>query len=305
MQLDNEDLMGLGFCIFLLVTPVIFQQSTNYVANTMVKDRETKMKESLKIMGLEPWLYGLSILFQRSIWNIVPSFFVTLFLGLFNKDVYNTGVYVQIFFMLFFFGLGSCAFTMFVQNFFKDSKLVVMVLPFMFFIPTGVAMTIMLGPILTYDQNDWIQYLYFLPNFPFTVILVNVLGVDLAVEPFTASTAGAWVFLILQAPVWFLIHLYVEAIKKDAYGVARGYCFCLKSCRRSVEQDPAASALNSSARSIEMAASSRSEKVHEDEEFAYKRIGTEKIRATDPIQLKRVTMKFGSFTAVDRMSLSV
>ena len=44
---------------------------------------------------------------------------------------------------------------------------------------------------------------------------------------------------------------------------------------------------------------------NEDDEFIFRRIGTEKIRNADPIQLKRVTMKFGSFTAVDRMSLSI
>ena len=223
---------GLGFCIFLLVVPIVFQQSTNYIANTMVKDRETKMKESLKIMGLEPWIYGLSILFQRGLWNIIPSFFVTLFMGIFNKGTYEISDFFSLFFMLFFFGMGCCAFTIFIQNFFKDSKLIVMVLPFLFFVPTGIAMTIMLGPVLTNEQNDWIQYLYFLPHFPLTVLMVTVLGVDLPIEPFKASTGGAWVFLILQLPLWFLAHLYVEAVKKDAYGVARGYCFCLRSCRK-------------------------------------------------------------------------
>jgi len=28
----------------------------------MVKDRETRMKESLKIMGLEPWIYALGFI---------------------------------------------------------------------------------------------------------------------------------------------------------------------------------------------------------------------------------------------------
>ena len=36
-----------------------------------------------------------------------------------------------------------------------------------------------------------------------------------------------------------------------------------------------------------------------------RRVGTEKIKAGHPIQLKRVSMQFGSLTAVDRMSLSI
>ena len=50
-----------------------------------------------------------------------------------------------------------------------------MVMPFIFFIPTGVAMTIVLGPILSGEKNDYVQYLYFFPQFPFTVIMVNLL----------------------------------------------------------------------------------------------------------------------------------
>ena len=36
-----------------------------------------------------------------------------------------------------------------------------------------------------------------------------------------------------------------------------------------------------------------------------RRVGTEKIKPGHPIQLKRVSMQFGSLKAVDRMSLSI
>ena len=36
-----------------------------------------------------------------------------------------------------------------------------------------------------------------------------------------------------------------------------------------------------------------------------RRIGSDKFRANDPIQMKRVTMKFGDLKAVDRMTLSI
>jgi uncharacterized membrane protein YjgN (DUF898 family) len=51
-----------GYVLLVLVTPFIYQSSTNYVANEMVRDGETKMKETLKIMGLRPWIYSLSFL---------------------------------------------------------------------------------------------------------------------------------------------------------------------------------------------------------------------------------------------------
>ena len=36
-----------------------------------------------------------------------------------------------------------------------------------------------------------------------------------------------------------------------------------------------------------------------------RRVGTEKLKPSHPIQLKRVSMQFGSLKAVDRMSLSI
>jgi lysozyme family protein len=48
--------------LLLLATPFIYQGSTNYVANELVRDKETKMKETLKIMGLKPWIYSLSFM---------------------------------------------------------------------------------------------------------------------------------------------------------------------------------------------------------------------------------------------------
>lgn len=43
----------------------------------------------------------------------------------------------------------------------------------------------------------------------------------------------------------------------------------------------------------------------DDSEAGLRRIGTEKIATEDPIQLKRVTMKFGNFKAVDDLTMSI
>lgn len=60
-QFSNEnDAMGLGHLQLLVMSPIIFQNSSNYISNQMVRDRETKMKETLKIMGQESWIYALS-----------------------------------------------------------------------------------------------------------------------------------------------------------------------------------------------------------------------------------------------------
>lgn len=79
----------------------------------MTKDRETRMKESLKIMGLQPWIYSLSFLVQRTLWMILTTFFVCFFIWLLNSETYSFGVIMKLFLALLFFGMGMLSFTMF------------------------------------------------------------------------------------------------------------------------------------------------------------------------------------------------
>ena len=123
----------------------------------MVKDRETKMKETLKIMGCESWIYALSFMVQRGVWMFFPTFFVSLFIWLFNQEYLTFGTAAILFVMLWFFGMGMLGVAMLIQNFFRNSQLVPMVMPFIFFIPTGIAMTIVLGPVVDPTMtNQWI-----------------------------------------------------------------------------------------------------------------------------------------------------
>jgi|Transcript_37574 hypothetical protein len=225
--------MGVGYLVLLLCCPIIFQQSSNYIANQMVRDRETRMKESLKIMGLEPWIYSLSFLVQRTIWMILTTFFVCFFIWLLNSEVYSFGLIMQLFLALLLFGTGMLSFTMFAQNFFKDAKLATMVMPFIFFIPTGISMALVLEPILDYPYvNNYVQYLYWFPTFPFTTVMVDLLDTLRVIKYFETSVGGSWVMLFLNVPLWFFLHLYVEAIKPDSYGIAHHPCFCLARCRK-------------------------------------------------------------------------
>jgi len=115
----------------------------------MVKDRETKMKETLKIIGLESWTYSLAMLAQQAIWMTIPTVTVVVAVKIFNKDYFDAKTLLALWILLWLFGLGLLAFTMFFQNFFSSPKLVSMVLPFAFFIPIGVSMTVVLAPILS------------------------------------------------------------------------------------------------------------------------------------------------------------
>ena len=80
----DTGIAGLGYIIFILIAPVAFQQSCVYIFNTMVRDRENKMKESLKIMGLNKYMYALSILLQRAIWVTVTCLMIAVMTYVFN-----------------------------------------------------------------------------------------------------------------------------------------------------------------------------------------------------------------------------
>ena len=48
--------------LFVMLTPFVFLFSGIYIFSEMVHERETRMKESLKIMGLNKWMYPLSFM---------------------------------------------------------------------------------------------------------------------------------------------------------------------------------------------------------------------------------------------------
>lgn len=195
------------------------------------------MKESLKIMGLQPWIYSLSFLVQRTLWMILTTFFVCFFIWLLNSETYSFGAIMKLFLALLFFGMGMLSFTMFAQNFFKDPKLATMVMPFLFFIPTGMSMSMTLEPILDYPYvNNYVQYFYWFPQFPFTTVMVDLLDKQ-GMKFFEVSVGASWAMLIINIPLWFVIHLYVEAIKPDSYGVAHHPCFCIQRCRKKPPTD--------------------------------------------------------------------
>ena len=47
----------------------------------------------------------------------------------------------------------------------------------------------------------------------------------------------AWITLIITTPIYFLIHLYLEAIIPDAYGITKPCCYCFKRETRAKVQE--------------------------------------------------------------------
>ena len=126
--------------------------------------------------------------------------------------------------------LDNLALSLFVQNFFSDPKLAAVCAPFLLFLPTGVALLGIITPVTTGNPNNWVQYMFFLPTFPFEVVLTTIFQPDAAF--FTVSSGFAWATLALLTPIYFFLHIYIEAVMPDAYGVTESCCFCFRRGKR-------------------------------------------------------------------------
>ena len=53
---------------------------------------------------------------------------------------------------------------------------------------------------------------------------------------FGVSPAWAWTALVLTPPFYYFLHIYLEAIIPDAYGVTETCCFCFRG-RTQIRED--------------------------------------------------------------------
>ena len=93
-------------------------------------------------------------------------------------------------------------------------------------------------PLQSGEPNDWVQYLFWMPTFPFEVVLTYIFDFKSddpeipTVKFFEISEFWAWIALILLCPIYFFLHMYLEAIIPDAYGVTESCCFCFRRSRK-------------------------------------------------------------------------
>ena len=115
--------------------------------------------------------------------------------------------------------------------------------------------------------------------------------------------------------IYFYIHIYLEAIIPDAYGVTESCCFCFRRGRRAeVPEDDLDDDDKSFASSIQANEANQDnqddleQKLLNNDRKSVKRRQSEarkQFDRSDPIQLKKMTKMFGDFRAVDEMTLSI
>jgi len=106
----------------------------------MVRDRENKMAESLKIMGLNKYMYALSFLIQRTIWVTLTSLIMVSMTYLVNRSFFTFSMFMQLFLAIWLLAVSFLSLSMTLQNLFKEPKLAAICAPFVLFMPTGVAL---------------------------------------------------------------------------------------------------------------------------------------------------------------------
>jgi len=79
-----------------------------------------------------------------------------------------------VFIALWLLAVNNLGLSLVVQNFFKDAKLAAICAPFLLFLPTGVALLCIITPITSMQPNNWVQYLFWMPTFPFEVVLTQI-----------------------------------------------------------------------------------------------------------------------------------
>lgn len=153
---------------------MVFLFTCIHIFSEMVQERENRMKESLKIMGLNKYMYPLAIMLQRGIWTLFMSIIFCVLIYAFNADNLSFGQFITLIFAVWFLSLGNMSICAVLQNFFSDYKLAAIVGAFFVFIPVSLALISIVVPVANGVPNSWVQYLYFVPTFPFEVIISNI-----------------------------------------------------------------------------------------------------------------------------------
>ena len=137
----------MAFIIIVLITPFAFLFSCIYIFSEMVQERENRMKESLKIMGLNKYMYPLSIMIQRGLWTLFTAILLSMMTYVFNTDHLSFGQFIALSIATWFLALGNMGICAVLQNFFSDNKLAAIVGAFLVFVPVSIALISIVLPL--------------------------------------------------------------------------------------------------------------------------------------------------------------
>lgn len=218
-----------------------FLSSTSFLLSQLVTDKESGMRESLKIMSLNRWAYAMSFYLSQSVFTVFTTLVVFgVYIGIINgrTDLPNERISMcqdspaSLFFALLLFGLGLLAMTMLISTIFTDSKLSVQMGTFLLFLPVSTFLCCLVAVIMQKDAgksgSNFLQIGYILPQFSFGVIILDSFFANGAKTLLDLNVIPAWICLFLATPCYLGLYVYLDSIVPNALGIRLECCFCCK-----------------------------------------------------------------------------
>ena len=224
-----ENFMGYMLGFFLIITYAI--PLTRYIF-VMVKEKEIKSKEGMKIMGLSELYYFLSYFIQYFVLNILYTIANSLILSLVFKHI--PLIYLFLFFFLF--GMNIFALVYFFQSFLDKTRLAMIVTILIYFL------MYFLSTSFTGDGiKHWVRVVFsILPPIALQIGL-NVMSRfevtqkdfkkgDVSLQFRNYSIRDMLVMLTIDIFIFLFLGFYLENVVSHEFGISRAWYFlCTKS----------------------------------------------------------------------------
>lgn len=203
----------------------------------MVVDKETKMRETLKIMSATRTTYTLSYYLTQGFFVLISSLFVCIGMLWTQNRTNNIGAGPKLLIgAVTLFGSGLISIAMALTTLFTDSKLSPQVGMYLLLLPTSIFFYMMTNRMQLIGHPDNLGYqlfplTYLLPNFSFSVIMLEFYIKGGAQLLLGLNVNVAWWCLGLSTPFYLMVYMYLDGIIPNAFGISESLLFCLK-CRK-------------------------------------------------------------------------
>ncbi len=190
---------------------LIFITGCRFVLSQPVVDKETKMRETLRILSMKTSAYGLSYFFTQAIFAVLTSLLISITFAIIGFFRYTAnGNFVIFFLAVLIYGLSTIFFSMALSTLFSDSKIASQIGSLVLIVPLAVYQ-LLLNQAESYEDIKYYNYDYLyigypLPFVPMSVIITFALGGTLGDQ----SLFAAWVALILSLPAYYFLYVYLD-----------------------------------------------------------------------------------------------
>jgi hypothetical protein len=283
-QFQESDAV-MGTTMIMLFGALVNQQGCLAMMTDMVMDKQTKMKETLKIMGLDSGMYSMGYFVFRCLTSILNAILIVGVVAQMSKEseFFDTTKLLTFFLAQCLININLTSVSLIMQDFFQDPTLVQIIGPIIFFIPMSILLVATNHATVVDEPILWPIYFYWIPTTPYFGVVGNILDPEkpLCKIPDLVS----WLVLLISPFIFYRLHIYLEQVLPNDFGSKQPCCFCFNKAKKT-------------AKIFEMSSLNLTDGNAQNQAIA-------SFREDDPIQFRGMTKKFGDFKAVNQLTLSV